>query len=241
VFTTTKEDGNPSALEGVLVTSTGEVQRLYFTDFGGGPTSYLVSAPYVQAFRFPAEFRAAAAFKTSGSAKTLVAARNTTPDTAGSLFLAEPTTPAGGATVVGDLGIDPRILECSSAVPGTWICAITCFGSDEIVIATWNGDATAAVVGTIPGGDAPLGLALHPSGSKLKLAATNFESDSVILASLDGATGAVEATSTLPAPSGCTEPSSALFRSDGAALALCNNGSSGGVGAIWTIDANLVP
>lgn len=210
-------DGDPNVGRGVFATS-GGVQSLTFQDFGGS-NPFLSSNPVV--FGAPSGFSITSAFQTSASSQILFAARNNTVGANGRLFLGTGTI----ATAVGDLGVDPRLLRCASALPGTWICVAPNFESSNVSVATWNGTGTAAVAGTLATGPNPLVPGIAAANGEVRVLIPSYTGDTATALRLDGATGAEVARETYALPPGALA-SSALILEDASTGVVTLRGSN---------------
>ncbi len=232
----TRTDGDPNSDTGFYVTADGTVVRQYLDAFGG-TQSFPISLAYVQASDLPSGYLAVSAFKTSDSAKVLIAARNTTPGENGAIFLADDTTPFGGAVNAGAIGVDPKLLRCARRAPDSWLCGVTDGASTELI--DWDGGGSAGVFATVTTGVESLGLALRLVGDAVQVVATSYDDDTATLVTTRGG---LVASSTVPMPAGCTRPSSARFRkTDGVPQILCNQGANPTFGAIVNLTGGEFP
>lgn len=210
-------DGNPGLGRGVITTASG-ISALSFQDFGGDHP-FLTSNPVV--FEAPPGYSFTSAFQTSESSNVLVAARNATEGENGRLFLATGSTTT---ETIGDLGEDPRVLRCASAVAGTWICVAANYESSNVSVATWDGGPTAAVVGTLATGPNPLVPGIAAAGGEVRVLIPSFTGDSATAVRLDGATGTEIARRSHALPPGAFA-SSALILEDASTSVVTLSGS----------------
>lgn len=191
---------DPAQTEAILTTTT-DVQRFTWTDFGGGQlfpstgvalNNFTGAGTPVSAFAFPSKTRILAV--TAGSP--------------GKLVIGDPAHFFLAVTVVGDVGNDPRRLRCLGTV-----CAVSNFGSDSLTLATWDGATSVAITATQAVGDGPIGIDLAQDGANVIVASTGFHDSTYTLTTV-APNGSVVSSDTLPAPIGCDQPGHALWLDD---------------------------
>jgi hypothetical protein len=101
------------------------------------------------------------------------------------------------------------------------------FGSDSLTIVTWDGQATAAIAGTVAVGDGPVGIGLVADGANVKVISTGFNDNTYTVTTL-GPTGTMLSNVTSPAPAGCTNPGHAIWLPGvpGTAVLSCNGSNA---------------
>jgi hypothetical protein len=218
VFDATYVGADPGSGHGVFAVG-GAVQRLYFDDFGTEDL-FLTSGSLVNGS--PTGYSITSAFRASDTGPVLFATRNATSGENGRLFVAAPGSLGIDAAVAGDLGVDPRLLRCASAVADTWVCVTANWESGNATILTWDGDENAAVVGTIPTGPNPLVPGIAAVDGDVRVVIPSFTTDAATAVLLDGATGAVLESASYDLAPGCVASSALILGEGDTAIATCN-------------------
>lgn len=200
--------------------------QIFFTQSGSllspsGSNLPQVSGPFISAFTYDLDFDANGLLLPTSTGR-IMALTNGQP---GQVWIVNPASPFFPApTKIGDVGNSPRRIRC---LPSHNLCAVSNFASDSLTIVTWDGQAAAAIVGTVSVGDGPVGIGLVADGANVKIISTGFNSNTFTVTTL-GPAGNVLSNVTSPAPAGCTNPGHAIWLPGvaGTAVLTCKGSNS---------------
>ena len=220
-----------SGTVGVISTdfTNNEVRLNTWVDFGGGSYFFNGLAPSVRSFALAGASGNVISANTFGikiNTDGTLAMDNTgrillaTDGQPGELYVANPATPFDPASKVGDLGSDPRRIEC---LESRNLCAVSNNGSDSLTIVQWDGGDSPTIVGTVAVDEEPIGIDLREDGDNIKVLSTSMVNDTFTVVTLDSDGNPLN-TLTEAAPEGCTGPAYGLWleNEENAAVITCS-------------------
>jgi hypothetical protein len=192
--------GDDPSQPDALVTHMSGVRRFRWS--GSGTSATPIATPSLT--NFGSAGPPASAFTFPGATRILAVTSGAT----GKLVLGDPANATTAVTVVGDVG-DARRIRCLGEV-----CVISAFGSDELVVATWDGGTNVAITDTQPVGDGPEGIDLLPLDDGNIGVVSTGSIDATISLTIVTSQGLVVESSIVLAPSRCDGPTQALWLGD---------------------------
>lgn len=128
----------------------------------------------------------------------------------GQFLLHDLVDPNAPATLIGDVGNEPRRIRCLEP-----LCVISNLDGN-LHRATWGFDSAPPVLvpGAVPVGVGPIGIDLIESGDNLAVVSTAFNDNTFSITEFDPA-GAVVSNEAMPVPDGCLNPGHAIWVPDG--------------------------
>jgi hypothetical protein len=107
------------------------------------------------------------------------------------------------------------------------LCVVSNFDSDSLTIVRWDGRTTAAIAGTVPVGDGPVGIGIVADGPNARVISTGFNDNSYTVTTLAN-DGTLISNTTTAAPIDCVNPGHATWLTNrpGTAVLSCRGSNS---------------